>query len=213
MNGTLKAFADYIGVHKSSVTRAVQAGRLVKEPDGTLDFEKSLAAWHHTAAGNTGVSARHAAQRGAAIPEAKPTPKNATAGQDSSHAAIDAGVSIGNEGDGRLKAKTLNLHYENSQIKLEMALRRGLRFERAAAKREAFGLGALVRAGIERVIDQTAPRLAAAGNELERRRILEKEIKRLRWIIKRELPRSLRRMKEQGAGKVGAAVAKPGAAA
>jgi len=108
---------------------------------------------------------------------------------------------------GRAKAKQALMHYENSIIKLEMALRRGMRYEKAAARREATSLGALLRAGIERVIDQTAPRLAAAhghGGELERRRILEKEIKRLRWIIKRELPRSLRRMKEQGAGKVGA---------
>ena len=58
---------------------------------------------------------------------------------------------------------------------------------------------------IERVIDQTAPRLAAAANDLERRRIVEKETRRLRWVVKRELPRALRRMREAGQGaKVGA---------
>ena len=72
------------------------------------------------------------------------------------------------------------------------------------AKRDRANRGDLMEYGIERVIDQTAPRLAAAGNDLERRRIVEREIRRLRWMWKRELPRALRRMKEQGAGKVGA---------
>ena len=99
-------------------------------------------------------------------------------------------------------AKVALLHFENSAIKLEMALRRGLRLERAAIKREAHGLGAMLRAGVERVIDQTAPRLAAADSDLQRRQIVDAEIRRLRWIIKRELPRALRRMKD--AGKAGA---------
>ena len=82
-----------------------------------------------------------------------------------------------------------------------MALRRGLRLERGAVKREAAALGALVRAGVERVIDQTAPRIAAATNELQRRQIIDGEIRRLRWIIKRELPKALRRMQDDGAKK------------
>ena len=74
------------------------------------------------------------------------------------------------------------MHYENSQIKLEMALRRGLRVDLAAAHREAAGIGAMLRGGIERVIDTTAPRLAAASNDIERRVIVEREIRKLRWI-------------------------------
>ncbi len=195
MNGTLADFARHLGVNKSSVTRAVQAGRIQREPDGSIDFAKATAAWHASAGGRTDVAARHAAQRGAAIPKAQPSAENAPAA-DLAQVAPDDGS--------RAKAKTLLLHYENSAIKLEMALRRGMRYERAAARREAQGLGAMLRAGIERVIDQTAPRLAAAGNDMERRRIVEREIRRLRWMWKRELPRALRRMKEQGAGKVGA---------
>lgn len=198
MNGTLADFARHIGVNKSSVTRAVQAGRIAREADGSIDFDKALAAWHANAAGNVGVAARHAAHRGAAIPKAHPEQKNAPAAPFGESTA-PSNASLGLDDSGRAKAKTLLLHFENSAIKLEMALRRGLRFERGAVKREAFALGAMVRAGIERVIDQTAPRLAAAGDDLERRRILEKEIKRLRWMLRREMPRALRRMKEAGA--------------
>ena len=57
----------------------------------------------------------------------------------------------------------------------------------------------MLRAGIERVIDQTAPRLAACANDLQRRQILDKEIARLRHIIKREMPRALRRMRAETA--------------
>jgi len=36
--------------------------------------------------------------------------------------------------------------------------------------------------------------LMAAGNELQRRQIIAAEIRRLKYLIKRELPRALRRM-------------------
>lgn len=201
MNGNLAEFARYLGVNKSNVTRAVQAGRIQREADGSIDFDKAAAAWHATGGGRTDVSARHAQNRGAAIPMPHPQQKNATARQSAPDVAnIDAGnLPAADDGAGRAKAKALLLHYENGQIKLEMALRRGLRYERSAVSRESTSLGATLRAGIERVIDQTAPRLAAASSELQRRQIIETEIKRLRWIIKRELPRALRRMKAEGA--------------
>lgn len=197
MTGNDTEFARWLGVNKSSVSRARKAGRLVLADDGKVDFEQSAARWHETSGGRTDVAARHAANRGAAIPTPHPQQKNATAAQSATAVPeIDAGQT-GNES--RAKAKTLLLHYENAQIKLEMGLRRGLRLDRSAVKREAAGLGAMLRAGIERVIDQTAPRLAAAGSETERRRILAGEIKRLRWVFRRELPRALRRIKEAGA--------------
>jgi hypothetical protein len=199
MTGNQQDLARHLGVNKSSVCRAVKAGRITAEADGSYDFAKCTAAWHAGAGGRTDVAARHAAQRGAAIPKPQANAETPPAAEFTQSAA-----SLGVDDSGRAKAKAATMHYENSAIKLEMALRRGLRYERAAARREAAGLGALLRAGVERVIDQTAPRLAAAGNDLERRRIVEREIRRLRWVFKRELPRSLRRMKEQGAGKVGA---------
>lgn len=210
MNGTLADFARHIGVNKSSVTRAVQAGRIAREPDGSIDFDKALAAWHAAAAGRGDVAARHAAHRGSAIPAAQPGKKTAPGGRDSPPAGNGAagldGMAI--DDGGRAKAKAALMHYENSSLKLEMALRRALRYELAAVRREAAGLGAIVRAGIERVIDTCAPRLAAAHDDLDRRRIIGKEIARLRWVIKREAPRALRRMRESGQG---AAAKKAGA--
>lgn len=202
MTGNDTEFARFLGVNKSSVSRARKAGRLVLVADGQVDFEASAARWHETAGGRTDVAARHAAHRGSAIPTAAPAQKNATA----AHGGADAGlVEPAQEHGGRASAKAALLHYVNGLIKLEMALRRGLRLERVAVRREAQALGALVRAGIERVIDQTAPRIAAAGTDLQRRQIIAAEIRRLRWVIKREMPRALRRMRDAGTQKTATA--------
>ena len=202
MTGNDADFARWLGVNKSTISRARRAGRLVLTVDGHVDFEASAARWHETAGGRTDVAARHAEQRGAAIPTAHRSEKNATARDSARDAGLDDDTA---SADSRRGAKVALLRYEIRAIKHEMALRRGLRVERAAMKREGQGLGALLRAGAERVTDQTAPRLAASGDANERLRLIEKEIRRLAWIVKREMPRALRRMKDAGRTKGGEA--------
>jgi hypothetical protein len=205
---TKTAFARRIGVHKSQITRAGQAGRLVLMPDGRVDVEASVQRWYETKGGRDDVAARHAANRQAVGSMGQPATENPTAARFGATAAQPdvAGPALA-DGDGvnRTKYKAMGLHYENQSIKLEMALRRGLRYPNGLVKREALGIGATVRAAMERVIDQTAPRLATMGNDLDRRRVLETELRRLRWMVKTELPRALRRMRAAGMGvKVGA---------
>jgi hypothetical protein len=181
---TRRQFAHEIGRSVGYVQKLVDTGRCVLTADGKIDGPASRARIAETQGGRPDVAERFAAQR---QPAAAPLPP----GPD-----IDVGHT---DGSSRARAKALLMHYENSTLKLEMALRRGLRFERAAVRRESTGLGAMLRAGIERVIDQTAPRLAACSNDLQRRQILDKEIARLRHIIKREIPRALRRMRAETA--------------
>lgn len=188
MKGTQIELAKHLGVNRSSVSRAVKAGRIAPDADGRFDFERCAAAWHANAGGRADVAARHAAQRGTAIPTPQRAPQNATAVQDLPTTVLDAG-------SGRAGPQAVRLKFENDILKIEMALRRHLRYELASVKREAFGLGAMLRAGLERVVDQTAPRLAACADAAERRRIIAKEVARLDWIIKREYPRALRRMR------------------
>lgn len=203
MIGDQSAFARWMGVNKSNVSRAKAAGRLVLTADGLVDFEASAARWKTTAGGRADVAdrharERHAAGRGGVLPTPQPSAEKSLSGRGEPTAG---GISS----EGRAAPQALRLKYENDQIKIEMALRRALRYELAATGREAAGLGAMVRAGLERVIDQTAPRLAAAPDALARRQIVEREVRRLRWVLKRELPRALRRMREAGrAAKVGA---------
>ena len=40
-----------------------------------------------------------------------------------------------------------------------------------------------------------------ADDDIERRRLIDAEVRRVRWMLKRELPRALRRMRAAG-GKV-----------
>ena len=196
MTGSDADFARWIGVHKSTVSRARRAGRLVLAADGKVEFEASAARWHETAGGRTDVAARHAAHRGAGIPMGQDVSENAPEAPETRSARM-GDSDIGS--DSRAKAKAALLHYENSAIKLEMALRRGYRLPIGAVRDETAGIGAMLRAGIERVVDQTAPRLAACKNDLQRRQIVAEALRRLKWIIKREIPRGLRRMKERGA--------------
>lgn len=190
-----REFAKLIGCSVGWVQKLVETGRCVLTADGKIDGPASRARVAATAdPGRQDVADRHAeARRAAGKPSAAPNIGAAAPNIPTEAPNIDAGLGV--EAGVRAKAKALLMHYENSSLKLEMALRRGLRFERAAVKREAASLGAMLRAGIERVIDQTAPRLAAAGNELDRRQIIDQEIRRLRSMIKREMPRAMRRMR------------------
>src|SRR5574340_124396 len=151
------AFARRLGVARSTVTRAAQDGRLVLVGE-EIDVEASLARWHATAGARSDVAARHAAQRGAPLPGAsQPQGKPAEAPQE---AASGLELPETPSDTGRTRYKAMALHYENQAIKLQMALNRGRRHRLAAVKREALALGATLRSAIERLIDQTAPRLA-----------------------------------------------------
>jgi hypothetical protein len=205
---TKAAFARRIGINKSNVTRAAQAGRIVLTPGGMVNVEASVQRWYETKGGRDDVAARHAENRGAAGSVAGAKAENGTAGPKPATAAQPAGEGNATAGGGetRTRYKAVAMQYENQSIKLEMALRRGLRYPIALVKRESLGIGSSLRAAVERVIDQCAPRLAVMTNDLDRRRLLDAELRRLRWMVKSEIPRALRRMRP-----VGMPVAKPAA--
>jgi len=74
------AFARRLKVNKSTVTRAIKAGRLVLAEDGSIEVEASLIRWNETRGGRDDVAARHAANRGAEIPEVQPGEEKRTTG-------------------------------------------------------------------------------------------------------------------------------------
>jgi len=206
---TKAAFARRIGINKSNVTRAAQAGRIVLTPGGMVNVEASIQRWYETKGGRDDVAARHAENRGAVGSVAGVKAENGTAARFTATAAQPMGEGNATPqggGETRTRYKAVAMQYENQSIKLEMALRRGLRYPIALVKRESLGIGSSLRAAVERVIDQTAPRLAVMTNDLDRRRLLDAELRRLRWMVKSELPRALRRMRASGqaGAKVGA---------
>jgi hypothetical protein len=199
------AFARRLGVHRSNITRAVQAGRIVLVPGGWVNVEASIERWYATRGGRTDVAARHAANRGSSGSVAHQVGDNERSGAFGSTSAQFGGQAPAHPGQdaaesgGRTRMKAETLFYENQSIKLDIALLRGLRYPVDAVQREALAIGATVRAAMERIVDQTAPRLAVLKTDLERRRLLDAELAQLRRSIKWELPRTLRRLRAAGA--------------
>ena len=189
------AFARRLGVNRSTVTRAVQDGRLVLTDTGRVLVEPSLRRWHETKGGRTDVEARHADNRGAEIPEAVGGSENAAAAQDARRAA-KGGERKPDAKETRARFKAMALDFENQSIRLEIALRQYQRYPLAAIEKEGLALGGVVRSVLERLIDQTAPRLAILPGA-ERLRVIENEMRAARQAVNGEFPRALRRLREK----------------
>lgn len=189
-------FARMLGVSRSTVTRAKQAGRLVLDQAGRILVEESLARYHATAGGRTDVAQRHARTRGAELP---PPPDGVAAAPQAGKALeMEEGDESGGDeaAGGRQQYKRMVMRYENDTIKLEHALRRHQRYPLDAVKAEAVNLGNTPRAAVERLIDETAPQLAIA-NPARRRTLLRQAVARVQRILKTERVRALRRLRER----------------
>lgn len=224
MTETPAAFARRLGVHKSTVCRAIKAGRLIVA-GGMLDVADSLRRWEHTKPGTRpDVLARHAAKRAAAIaaqPGAQTAPQIAaqTASQPTEHAAaclsslndetgqeiVDEGLpdeapaAAGQAGDGPGIAHYAQalLSAQNAMARLSIQMRSNRRYRLDDIDREARSLGSTLRGALERLVDQTAPRLAVMDTAEHRLVLLSAEASALRRMIRRELPRALRRLRAQ----------------
>lgn len=193
---TQAAFARRLGVNRSTVHRHIEAGRAVTVGK-LIDVEASLARLAQTTGTRPDVAARHAAQRGEpAVPHGATSqtvpPPQKSAGQ---------GIPLAEDTETGSKAryKAMAMHYENAGIKLEMALRRGIRHPLAEVKREAAGIGGTLRSALERLVDQTAPRLAVMDRPEERAALIANELRAMRHLIRSEFPRGLRRLRNHGA--------------
>lgn len=191
---TLAAFARRLGVNRSTVTRAAQAGRLVLTADGRVAIAASLARWHATRAGREDVAQRHAEARGATIPLAAPqnAPLGPVAGLGGAATAPATPAADGAEG--RAHAAALTVHWQNQLLMLELGAATGAQLPREALLAELNGLGAALRGGVERLVDQLSPRLAAATGAEARHRLIQAEVRHLRRQLTREFPRALRRL-------------------
>ena len=220
---TPAAFARRLGVHKSTISRAIAAGRLHLD-GGFLDVDASLRLWQATKPGlRPDVLARHAAKRGQAIPEAYPssvTPRSAPARLgDNAEAAEYAVADVGDaddlseiladaaaepapaaaDGAPRLADYTQALlASQNALARLSIQLRTHKRYPADAIQDEAQALGATLRGALERLVDQTAPRLAVQSDPGARRALLEEQVKALGRTLRREMPRALRRLRLAG---------------
>lgn len=197
-------------VAPSTVTRWGQDGKIVLV-DGMVDVAASLARLEQLGVGRLrpDVAARHAtetANKGAKtsspIPNHHPGRKNATAATENATTGATTADDdmafaehVAEVNQSKTRYKAIGLHYENQGIKLGMALSRGLRYYRADVRDEAHGLANALRAAVERLIDQAAPRLAVVPGHADRGLLLKREAAKVRRLINLEYPNSLRRLR------------------
>jgi hypothetical protein len=173
-------FAKRINRAPSYITELISHGRIVLDATGKrVDIEQSLAKIAETASGsNPAVAARHAAAR---TTVKKPRKKREAAEVvEGSRASYE-----------RLTQSVKNKHKE---LSFDLVL--GSRFILGDVRREALALGNTLRATIERLIDQTAPRLSVITDKNQRLQLLNDEIAALKRVIKSEFPRSMRRLRK-----------------
>ena len=161
----------------STVTRWGQDGKIVLEGK-RVAVAASLARLDELGVSRLrpDVAARHASEAGATLPQQSAT-EDAVEGSRTEH-------------------KARALHFENASLKLAMALSRGERYYLADVKAEGLALGNLLRAAVERLIDQTAPALAAMEDEADRRRLLARDTAELQRLLGQEFGRALRRLRQ-----------------
>lgn len=196
-------------VAPSTVTRWGQDGKIVLV-DGQVDVAASLERLEQLGVGKMrpDVSARHAtetahkgAQTSSPIPNHHPWKKNATEALGNATAGatetddMSFAEHVAEVNQSKTRYKAIGLHYENQGIKLGMALSRGMRYYRADVRDEAHGLANALRAAVERLIDQAAPRLAVVSGHADRGLLLKREAAKVRRLIDLEYPNSLRRLR------------------
>ena len=204
-------------MHKSTISRAIAAGRLHLD-GGFLDVGASLRLWESTKPGlRPDVQARHAAKRTPAMAEAGPacaTPRGVPQrhGEDVEPVADDDrdvvaglpelpadGADAAAAGAPRLADYTQALlASQNALARLVIQLRTHKRYPADAIHDEAQSLGATLRGALERLVDQTAPRLAVQADPAARRALLDEQVRALGRTLRREMPRALRRLRLAG---------------
>jgi hypothetical protein len=156
-----------------------------------LHIADSLRRWESTKPGTRpDVSARHAANRAAAIP----SPPYATKTQQS--AIADVSDSDEDDGPGIAHYRKVELIAAINTAKLEIALRTGERFPVADIGSHAGALGATLRASLERLVDTTAARLTLAHTNAARVELIKAETTSIRRLMTKQFVRSIRALRE-----------------
>lgn len=151
-------FARRLGVNKSTVTRAARAGRLVLTSDGLIEVEASLTRWKETMGSRDDVAARHAANRGAAIPEAQPGDESLAA------AATDSATSVATTpqpgGETRADALTRKESAAADLLEMEKAKLQGRLIPKDEVDTALKAFATATRSRLDVLADQLAPVVA-----------------------------------------------------
>ncbi len=171
-------FAKLINRSPSYITELIKHGRIVLTGDGKrVEVEASLQMLADSESGSKpAVAARHEAERKGA----KRKPRK------------QADIAEGTRQFYEMQLQAI----KNNHKQLDYELANKKRFAMADAKNEAHSLGNTLRSSIEKLIDLSAPRLAALTDPAQRAQLLTVEIKQLVRVMKTEFPRAMRRLRK-----------------
>lgn len=166
---TQSEFARRVDVSRQTISKAIKAGRLELNGDRRLDLKANLRRWHETKA------------------HTRPDRETSTT-EEGEELSADS-----SDTDARSFWRAEILKTENRTLELEMELREHSRYHRDQAEQAVASVGGALRGGVERLIDQLAPRLVAADSA-ERPALLEREIAQLKQEIKKQFSRAQRKL-------------------
>ncbi|MFW6021406.1 MAG: hypothetical protein ACOCPR_04895 [Guyparkeria sp.] len=194
---TKARFAERLGVHRSTITRAAKQGRIVCDLQGRVLVEDSLQRWHDTAGPRTDMQAAHAQRRGQPIPGAGSAQSGGhSSGHDHDTATgLPATALIDAEGE-RARWQAHTLHWTNSRTRLDIELDLRKRVMIDDVTRAAEAMGGAARSGIERLVDELAPRLTVTTDPAERRDLLAAGLHQLTDRLRDEHRRAIDRLRK-----------------
>ena len=174
---TITAYARHRGVSHVAVIKAIKAGRIEKEPDGTIDPVKADAAWER----NTHQAQRHK------TPRAPKAPKTATAAtqapppveDNSGYDAAQAHVTppIANSGPSFAQSRAIKEAYNARLAKLAYEEKSGALERTDSVKVAWFNTLRVVRDRALNLPDRLAPILVAETDPKAVRDLLEEELR------------------------------------
>ena len=188
---TQAAFARRLGINPSTVCRAVRLGHVLLDAGGRVIIEASLQAWQQGRGLKPGAADRIEAL------QATQTAASASANQTNTKPS-NAKPKATKATASRSEAKARTLQAENTMAKLAIQLANHKVLDRASVAAESLAAGGHLRSGIERLIDQLAPRLAASPSAA-RPRLIAQAIQQLHQRLRADHPRALRRIQKAAA--------------
>lgn len=201
---TAAAFARRLGIHRSTVCRALQDGRLLADSRGRLEIEQNIALWNASQTGQRpDVAARNAANRSTATMDATEE-QNASAGlttpaeQPSLPGGEDAESSGQDAASARYWSERL-MAARNDVMQLRNDLQAGVLYRSDAARKEFSTLGGVLRAAIERWPAQLSPNLCRLPRE-GRMELLRLSVGILLRELRRRELQAARRLRSRSEG-------------
>jgi hypothetical protein len=199
---TPSAFARLLNVNRSTISRAIAAGRLQISADGLIDPEQALADWQRSKhGGRPDVAARIDANRRPVVPAACANMAiSATAADDAIAEQENAASGAHDQSEappGTMQAfRIAKLVAENASLTIAMELATHARYPRDRVLNEAQAIGSALRAQLERLVDQLAAPIAAHHGADDRQRLIATECARLRRAARATFPAALRRLRQ-----------------